>query len=228
MSDKSMKASIQVDMDTKGVATGVAATNRELEKLNRTARRTAVSAGIAAGLSAAQAAYAIITRVISEITEHVNKLDQLGRTFSREGAMAEGMRQAAEMQSDVAVGQAIGPASAMSAMVEEKKLRDRAARIQADADNMAGGMAAWESLAGTFGSVFTAAKDQFVANFSDPLALNQPSILGAVGRAAGTADFYTGGDMVTGLGSARGMPYDPQMERQNRLLESIDRKQGGQ
>ena len=28
--------------------------------------------------------------------------------------------------------------------------------------------------------------------------------------------------------SARGMAYDPQMAQQNRLLESIDRKQGGQ
>lgn len=228
MADKSLKASIQVDMDAKGVAKGVAATNRELDKLNRTARSTARSAGITAGLNAAQAAYGIISTVLRSITEHVNKLDELGRTFSREGATAEGMRQAAQMQSDVAIGQAVGPASAMSAMVEEKKLRDRAARIQADAANMAGGMAAWESLTGTLGSVLTAAKDQFVSNFSDPLAVDQPSILGAVGRAAGTFDFYRGAEMAAGVGSARGMPYDPQMERQNRLLESIDRKQGGQ
>jgi hypothetical protein len=37
----------------------------------------------------------------------------------------------------------------------------------------------------------------------------------------------TGSDLDGGRGSARGMPYDPSMAANNRILESIDRKMGG-
>ena len=227
MADKTLKASIQVDMDAKGVAKGVAATNRELDKLNRTARSTAMSTGIMAGISTIQAAFGALSGIINAINEHVGKLDQLGRRFSVEGMSADIRSQVAQMEADAKIGQAMGPASAAIAQREEKSARDRAARIQASTD-IGAGAAAWDTFFATIASSFTAAKDQFVANFSDPLAVDQPSIFGAMERALGVPQFYggmTGADLAGGVGSARGM--DPAMERNNRILDSIERKIGG-
>lgn len=232
MADKSLKASIQVDMDAKGVAKGVAATNRELDKLNKTARSTSMATGIMAGINVVQTAYAAISGIINSINEHVNKLDQLGRTFSREGGRAEGSRQIAEMETDRAIGSAMGVSAATNAMIEEKAMRDRAARIQADAANVGGGASALSDFGQTLKNSVVAGYDQFIANWNDPLALDSPNVFGAMEQQLGVPQYYFGGmngeALAGGRGSARGMPYDPQMERQNRLLESIDRKQGGQ
>ncbi len=111
-------------------------------------------------------------------------------------------------------------------------MRDRAARIQRDAANIGGGASALTDIGETLWGAMVATKDQFVANFNDPFALDSPNVFGATERALGVPQYYyegmTGADLAGGRGSARGMPYDPQMAQQNRLLESIDRKQGGQ
>ena len=49
MADKSMKAVIVAEVDPRGVAKGVAATNKELQKLNKTAASASTSAAISAG-----------------------------------------------------------------------------------------------------------------------------------------------------------------------------------
>jgi hypothetical protein len=223
-----LKASIQVDMDSKGVARGVAATNRELDKLNRTARSTAMATGIMAGISTIQTAFSALSGIINAINEHVDRLDKLGRQYSREGAAAESSRMSAQFQTDAQIGQAMGPASAAIAQREEKSMRDRAARIQASTDIPAG-VAAWDTFKSNISSAFSAAKDAFVAGWSDPFNLNQQTPLGAFTDSIGATGFYTGGmtgsDLDGGRGSARGM--DPSMERNNRILDSIDRKMGG-
>jgi len=228
MADKTLKASIQVDMDAKGVAKGVAATNRELDKLNRTARQTSVSTGIMAGISAIQVAYGALSGFINGLTEHVNKLDQLGRRFSVEGMNADIRAQVAQMESDAKIGKAMGPASAAIAQQEEKAAIERANRITSNAD-IGAGSAATKTFFKTLGDGFVAGWDQFTANMSDPLALNQPSVIGAFADAVGATGFYTGGmtgaDLAGGVGPARGM--DPAMERNNRILDSIERKIGG-
>jgi Holliday junction resolvasome RuvABC endonuclease subunit len=230
MADKTLKASIQVDMDSKGVARGVAATNRELDKLNRTARSTAMATGIMAGISTIQTAFSALSGIINAINEHVDRLDKLGRQYSREGAAAESSRMSAQFQTDAQIGRAMGPASAAMAQREEKSMRDRAARIAASTD-IGAGAAAWDTFFAAIASSFTAAKDQFVANWNDPLAVNQPSVLGAMESALGVPQFYfggmTGSDLDGGRGSAQGMPYDPNMAANNRHLQSIDRKLGG-
>lgn len=227
MADKTLKASIQVDMDAKGVAKGVAATNRELDKLNRTARSTAVSTGIMAGISAIQVAYGALSGFISGLTDHVNKLDQLGRRFSVEGMNADIRAQVAQMESDAKIGKAMGPASAAIAQQEEKAAIERANRIASSTDIPAG-TASTQIFFKNIADAFIAGWDQYTANLSDPLALNQPSVFGAMERALGVPQFYggmTGADLDGGRGSARGM--DPAMERNNRILDSIERKIGG-
>jgi hypothetical protein len=230
MADKTLKASIQVDMDSKGVARGVAATNRELDKLNRTARSTAMATGIMAGISTIQAAFGALSGIINAINDHVGKLDKLGRQYSREGSAAESSRMSAQFQTDAQIGRAMGPASAAIAQSEEKALRDRAARISESTD-MAAGSAATKMTFNAVSDATVAAMDQFTANMSDPLSLNQPSVIKAFADSVGATDYYfrgaTAEDLAGGVGSARGMPYDPSMAANNRTLESIDRKLGG-
>jgi hypothetical protein len=230
MAEKTLKASIQVDMDSKGVARGVAATNRELDKLNRTARSTAMATGIMAGINTIQMAFGALSGIINAINEHVGKLDKLGRQYSREGAAAESSRMSAQFQTDAQIGRAMGPASAAIAQSEEKALRERAARVSASTD-IAAGSAATKMTFNTVSDATVAAMDQWTANMNDPLSLNQPSVLKAFADSVGATDYYfrgaTAEDLAGGVGSARGMPYDPAMAANNRILDSIDRKLGG-
>lgn len=230
MADKSLKASIQVDMDAKGVARGVAATNRELDKLNRTARATSIATGISAGISVVQTAFGAISGILSQIYERANQLDQLGRTFGREGQTENLKLMNAKMMADVEIGKAMSLGSAAVAQQQQKSLMEEVARVRSG--DIPAGVTSLEVFGNTLLGSLKKGKDQFISNFADPFAVDQPSVLGAIEGGLGVPQFYsqgmTGADLAGGVGSARGMPYDPDMAKQNRILQSIDQKMGGQ
>lgn len=230
MADKSMKASIQVDMDAKGVARGVAATNRELDKLNRTARATSIATGISAGISVVQTAFGAISGILNQIYERANQLDKLGRTFGREGQTENLKLMNAQMMADVEIGKAMSLSSAAIAQDQQKKLMAEVERVRSG--DLPAGVAAGKVVGNQVSGAFNAMKDQAIANFADPFAFDQPGVFSAGRRSMGIPQFYmegmTGADLDGGRGSARGMPYDPDMAKQNRILQSIDQKMGGQ
>jgi hypothetical protein len=248
MADKSMKSTIQVAMDTSGVVKGVAATNKELDKLNRTARRTATATSMTAALGVAQAGFGALQGIISAINNRVDELNQLAFKFSPEAAAARGQLTAAQMQADVAVGQALGAGAAASAREQQFRVEERAARVIEQAPDMNAATAMWTSLWETTKSMFgqtvdqaliemqkftdkerssvpTLAGGQMVADFVSGLA----SVVATPFESAGAGTLYTGEGFSLG-GSTRGMMQPDQagtMDRMARSLDNIDRKLGG-
>lgn len=225
MADKSLKATIQLDMDASGVARGVAATNKELSKLNRSASRTASFTGLTAAMQGAQIVFGVLSSAIQAVNQHVEQLTAAAFKFSPEAMQAKMALDAAKIATDVRIGQAIGPGAAAGAREQQLRLEERAAAVEANAPAMAGAVAGFESLKATFGAIGTAIADQFMINLTDPSS--NRTMTQAAFEAAGLPQMLSGEGFSLG-GSTRGMPYDPaQMERQTRALESIDRKMGG-
>jgi hypothetical protein len=231
MADKSMKSTIQVAMDTSGVVKGVAATNKELDKLNRTARRTATATSMTAALGVAQTAFGALQGLISAINNRVDELNQLAFKFSPEAAAAKGQLTAAQMQADVAVGQALGAGAAASAREQQFRVEERAARVIEQAPDMNAATAFWTSIWESTKAVAGATLDQFLINTTGVLTGQgaERTITGAAFEAAGGYGFYAGEGFSMG-GSTRGMMQPDQagtMDRMARSLDNIDRKLGG-
>ena len=229
MADKSEKVVILAEVDPRGVVSGVNATNRELSKLNRTAKRGALAAGISAGYDAAQAAYGLIMQVVNMIDKRVQQMNAMALKYSPEAMIANANLQATKIQSEVAIGQAIGTGTAKGAQIEQAALQERARNVQANAGALSGGIAAWESMKQSFADAGTAFSDSFITSLGDPSAQGPIS---AMLQNARTFEYLTGQvsgtELGAGLGSARGMPYETnELNKQTVLLEQIAKQTRG-
>jgi hypothetical protein len=225
MAKNSLKSTLQLDLDPSGVVKGVAATTRELTKLNRTAGRTAAATTLMAGVSIIQSAFGAMRGVISGLDNQVQALNQMAFKFSPEAMQAQNQKRIAEMQAEQRIGKSIGLGAAAGAREEQERLEARATRIEANAPQMAGAMAGWESLKSSMKAVVTDVADQFLINLTDPSS--NRTMTQAAFEAVGAGGFY-GGEGFQGTGSARGMPYDdPAMRENNRVLREIAQRMGG-
>jgi hypothetical protein len=226
---KSLKSTIQLDLDPSGVVKGVAATNRELTKLNRSASRTAGATSIMAGFSMIQAAFSAIRGIVNAVNEDVQRLNQLGQRFSPEGMASKAALDIAKFNAEMQTGKAFGVSGAAAANLERENVERRQAREVANAPDLAAGNAFWTSLGNTISDTWNAAWTQFKVNLANPDS--DTTFTGAALEAAGLPQFLAGEGYSQGYtagGSARGMPYDPDMmARQTRALESIEQKLGG-
>jgi hypothetical protein len=80
MADKSMKAVIRAEVDPSGVIKGVAATNRELEKLNK--KTSAIAVG--ASFSMAQQGFAILVQGFQMMDRRMSEMTAQASRFSSE------------------------------------------------------------------------------------------------------------------------------------------------
>lgn len=234
MADKSLKASIQVDMDAKGVAKGVAATNRELDKLNRTARRTSMAASISAGIDVLQVGVQGMQSLVQLVQKRMDALHQTAVTFNANAAIADAQAQMDRMAADIRIGAAVAPGSMERSRAASEIAMGEADRIERNASGISAGMGATSRfgnnimsslniLAEGAGALIAAQEARLRGDFAGgtTAAMQADSIFAEL---VNPTNFAYKADTT----SARGMPYDPQMAQQNRLLESIDRKQGGQ
>lgn len=229
MADKSEKVVIWAEVDPRGVVSGVNATNRELDKLNRTAKRGATAAGISAGIDAAQGAYGMIMRVIQMVDKRVEELNAMAVKYSPEAMIANANLQVAKIESEVSMGRAVGLGVAKGKDIEAAALREQAAKAQMNAGDLAGGVAAWESLKQSFVDAGVAFSDAFITSIGDP---NAQGPISAMLDQARTFEYLTGQvsgtELAGGLGSARGMPSDStELTRQTALLEQIAKQTKG-
>ena len=229
MADKSEKVVIWAEVDPRGVVSGVNATNRELDKLNRTAKRGATAAGISAGIDAAQGAYGMIMRVIQMVDKRVEELNAMAVKYSPEAMIANANLQVAKIESEVSMGRAVGLGVAKGKDIEAAALREQAAKAQMNAGDLAGGVSAWESLKQSFVDAGVAFSDAFITSIGDP---NAQGPISAMLDQAKTFEYLTGPvsgpELAGGLGSARGMTSDStELTRQTALLEQIAKQTKG-
>jgi len=88
VADKSMKAVIRAEVDPSGVVRGVAAANRELQKLNATSAKAALASGISATIDAGQVAFGAIRSAVTALDKRADDLTKITTTFNVDAANA--------------------------------------------------------------------------------------------------------------------------------------------
>jgi hypothetical protein len=234
MADKTLKASIQVDMDAKGVAKGVAATNRELDKLNRTARSGARAAMISAGIDVVQTGMTMIQTAFSAVEKRMGEMAALANKYSPEAMNASIQAELDRYRADARIGQALAPGAMERSRADAESAAGEAARIEANASTINAGMGASKR----FGNNLMAALDIVLETGAGLIATNEARFSGDFARAA---ELSAGTDAIagelfnannytysSGTGSARGMPYDEagMMRRQTEAMEKLSRGAG--
>lgn len=238
MADRSLKSTIQVDMDTSGVVKGVAATNRELEKMNRTAARTASATSITAALGVAQTAFSVLQQIVGMMDARAKELTDIAFKYSPEAMAAKAQLTAGTFRAEQQIAEAVGPGAAAAAREQLFRKEQEAARLTAD-PNAAANVAATASFMETMRSGATAFVDTFSSQFSQGDFLGTLTGAGIIKNAMdafGLTGVLTGGEVAQQATEARGMAYDPAkqaavdqgfFERMTKSLESMDRKLGG-
>lgn len=154
-----MKATLQIDADAKGVARGVAAARNELDKLNRAAGATAVASTVTAALTAAQTVAGVVGQAIRALNQRADELGQNALAWSPDAINAQAKGESAAMDAQRRIGIAIGPGQAAVEKIRAEAAQREAARVQANAPGIAGGMAALASVGEDASSAWNAARD---------------------------------------------------------------------
>lgn len=161
MADKSMKAVIRAEVDPSGVIKGVAATNRELEKLNK--KTSAIAIG--ASFSMAQQGFAVLTSIFRMMDRRVTEMAQMSSRFSPEAQRGAMQTKILELRREQFMSQNFGLDVAGSERVKREGMTRRAYQ---DVATGTGGISFTESLKQDASSLMNAASGNFMENLMDP------------------------------------------------------------
>jgi hypothetical protein len=162
MADKSMKAVIRAEVDPKGVIKGVAATNRELAKLN--SKTSAIAVG--ASFNMAQMGFQMLMGAFRILDRRMTEMAQMSTRFSPEAQRGVMETQIAKINQEIEMAKAYG---LDVAGVERAKRQGITQRTQSDVSAAGGGQLAFtESLKQSAETMFNEGMNQFTMSFTDP------------------------------------------------------------
>jgi len=162
MADKSMKAVIRAEVDPKGVIKGVAATNRELAKLN--SKTSAIAVG--ASFNMAQMGFQMLMGAFRIMDRRMTEMAQMSTRFSPEAQRGVMETQIAKINQEIEMAKAYG---LDVAGVERAKRQGITQRTQSDVSAAGGGQLAFtESLKQSAETMFNEGMNQFTMTFTDP------------------------------------------------------------
>lgn len=147
MPDRSMKAVIRAELDPKGVVRGVAATQKELQKLNASTASVATSSALDAAMNAGRMALQMLERGAGMVNNRVDELTKIATTFNVDAANAQTRKLIREYADKKRIAEAIGPDVAKSLGYEADLFTQEADRIVRDKAKMGPGVAATRDLA---------------------------------------------------------------------------------
>jgi hypothetical protein len=153
MADKSMKAVIVAEVDPRGVTKGVAATNKELQKLNKTAASASTSAAISAGISMAEMGMSALQQVFSAVEKRFGELNNIANKYSAAAAGARMMADVSIIQDNVRIAQALAPGAIQTSQAEADIKAGEAARMERNAGAVSSGMGAFARAKGNMGAI---------------------------------------------------------------------------
>lgn len=225
MADKTMKAVIWAEVDPRGVQTGVAAANKSLESLNKTASRTATATSLSAAVSIAQAGYSMLQTVLSAVDRRVSELHDMASKYSGIAAGAAAQTKADQIVASVRIANAIAPGSVEMSQARSDVALGAAGRIERNAAGISAGMGSYERAKQNLTTGATILAEGAAMGVNAGEALLSGDFSGGIGKAASAAS-STINELLTASnyaypqsgGSARGMPYDQQ---QTELLREI-------
>jgi len=128
-----LKASVSITADTSGLISGV---NGAMEKINRISASSTAMAGMMGAQKVLQLAQDMY-RAISDRSEHLSKL---AHTFSPEAMTSAANLSQAQLKSDMAVGQAMGPAQAGIDRAKQDAIEEETASTLKNAQQIGEGM----------------------------------------------------------------------------------------
>jgi len=128
-----LKASVSITADTSGLISGV---NGAMEKINRISASSTAMAGMMGAQKVLQLAQQMYT-AISDRSEHLSKL---AHTFSPEAMTSAANLSQAQLRSDMAVGQAMGPAQAGIDRAKQDAIAEETASTLQNAKQIGEGM----------------------------------------------------------------------------------------
>jgi len=162
MADKSMKAVIRAEVDPSGVIKGVAATNRELQKLN--SKTSAIAIG--ASFNMAQQGFQILMFAFQAIDRRMQEITALSSRFSPEAQRGIMETTMAKINDEIKYAKAFGPDVAGA---ERAKRAGMAAGTLADVSAAGSGQVAFtQSMKQSGGRIYDEAISQFINMFADP------------------------------------------------------------
>lgn len=209
---KEMKAVIRAEVDPSGVVRGVAAVNRELQKVSRSAGTTA----LASTFQMAQMGFHTLQTAFMAIDRRMQEIAKMSTRFSPEALRAGAETQYASIQQEMELGRSLGIGVAGMERVKQRAIAEETARLKAmGPEQMVAGesfksdaISAWNRLLELPGNIAANPIPNFVQD--------------------DVSRFWTGtsaSELAGGVGSARGMQYDPQLEelkRQTQLLKGTE------
>lgn len=161
MADKSMKAVIRAEVDPSGVIKGVAATNRELAKLN--SKTSAIAVG--ASFNMAQMGFQMLMSVFRMMDRRVTEMAQMSTRFSPEAQRGIMETKMTELRREQFMAQNFGLDVAGSERVKREGMTRRAFD---DVASGTGGISFTESLKQDGSSLMNAGSANFMENLMDP------------------------------------------------------------
>ena len=161
MADKSMKAVIRAEVDPSGVIKGVAATNRELAKLN--SKTSAIAVG--ASFNMAQMGFQMLMSVFRMMDRRVSEMAQMSTRFSPEAQRGIMQTKMIELRREQFMAQNFGLDVAGSERVKQEGMTRRAYQ---DVASGTGGISFTESLKQDASSLMNAGSANFMENIMDP------------------------------------------------------------
>lgn len=209
---KEMKAVIRAEVDPSGVVRGVAAVNRELQKVSRSTGTTA----LASTFQMAQMGFSVIQNAFMAVDRRMQEIAKISKRFSPEAQRAAAETQYASIQQEIALGKSLGLGVAGMERVKQRAMAEETARLSAmGPDQMVAGesfkqdaITAWNRMLELPGAIAANPMPNFV---QDDVSRWWTGTSGAA--------------LAGGVGSTRGMPYDPQLEelkRQTQLLKGTE------
>ena len=162
MADKSMKAVIRAEVDPSGVIKGVAATNRELAKLN--SKTSAIAVG--ASFNMAQQGFQMLMGAFRIMDRRMTEMAQMSTRFSPEAQRGAMETQIAKINQEIEMAKAYGLDVAGA---ERAKRQGITERTQADVAAAGGGqIAATESIKQSAETLSNKMIDGVIMTFTDP------------------------------------------------------------
>jgi hypothetical protein len=209
MADKSMKAVIRAEVDPSGVIKGVAATNRELQKLN--SKTSAIAIG--ASFNMAQQGFQILMHAFQMIDRRMQEITALSSRFSPEAQRGIMETTMAKINDEIKYAKAFGPDVAGAERAKRSGMEARTATDLASAGS--GQLSFTESMKQSGSTLINTMMDQFIMTFADPSKKfsreNMSSIFSNFGLGMGTS----------GQEATRGMSDNPRRDEQ--VLMEINR-----
>lgn len=214
MADKSMKAVIRAEVDPSGVIKGVAATNRELQKLN--SKTSAIAIG--ASFNMAQQGFQILMHAFQMIDRRMQEITALSSRFSPEAQRGIMETTMAKINDEIKYAKAFGPDVAGAERAKRAGMSERTAIDLASSGS--GQLAFTESMKQSGETLFNKMIDGVIMTFTDPgkqfSMQNMSSALSNYGLGLGTS----------GQQKTAGMSDNPRRDEQV-LLEINRTLKGG-